>query len=67
MRKFIKLEDKKKRAEIRRVIGVSEVMLSYSLGFKKSSRTAVAIRIMAMENGGTFFEEKKEWDKKMLQ
>ena len=62
MRKFIKLENKKKREEIRRAVNVTEVMLSYALGFKRSSSTAVTIRVMAMENGGILFVEQKDWN-----
>ena len=63
MRKYIDLEDKKQRKKIRETKGVSDVMLSYALRFRRDSDTAVAMRIMAMENGGKLLVEKKDWNK----
>ena len=66
MRRLIKLEDKKQREKIIRAKGVTPEMLSFALNFNRNSDTAVSMRVMAMENGGILFVEKKDWDKQLL-
>ena len=66
MKKLIKLENKTQRKKIQDAKGVTDVALSYALSFKRNSDSAVSMRVMAMENGGVFYEEKKDWDKRDL-
>ena len=66
MRKLIKLENKVHRKKIRESKGVTDAALSYALSFQRNSNTAISMRVMAMENGGTFYVEKKDWEKKDL-
>jgi hypothetical protein len=58
MRQLIEL-DSKKRELIRKTYGVTGANISQALKFQRNSRTAIAIRKMAMENGGILYEEKK--------
>jgi hypothetical protein len=65
MRKLIELE-KEKRKIICDAKGVTDSNLSQALRFTRNSENAIAMRVMAMENGGVFYKEDKEWDKKEL-
>jgi len=57
MNQFIKLNNAKKRAEICKIYGVSQQALSFALSFKRNSKTAIAMRKMAIENGGVLYEK----------
>jgi len=59
MKQFIKLEDREARAKICKTYGVTTQALCFALNFKRNSKTATAMRKMALENGGTLYVESK--------
>lgn len=62
MDKLIELRDKNARQKICRTFGVTNANLSQALRFRRNSKTAIAMRTMAMENGGVLYEQKSVLD-----
>lgn len=58
MKQFIKLDDRQKRVMISKTYGVTTQALGLALAFKRNSKSAIAMRKMAMENGGVLYESK---------
>lgn len=56
MKKLIELRDKEVREKICRAFGVTNANLSQALRFKRNSKAAIAMRKMALENGGILYE-----------
>jgi hypothetical protein len=57
MKRIIEL-DTENRKKICRTYGVTKGALSHALRFRRNSKLAIAMRNMAMENGGILLEEK---------
>lgn len=57
MKRVIKLNDKKIRQKIADTFKVELSTVSMALNFRRNSNQSVAIRAMAMENGGVLYEE----------
>lgn len=57
MRRYIDLTDSEARKEICKLYKVTPASLSQALRFKRNSKKAIAMRAMAIEKGGTLFEE----------
>jgi hypothetical protein len=53
---LIELRDTEVRKKICRTFGVTNTNLSQALRFKRNSKTAIAMRKMALENGGVLYE-----------
>jgi hypothetical protein len=60
MKEFIVLKNREAREKICRVCGCTQANLSQALRFDRNSKSCIAMRKMAMENGGTLFIQ-KEW------
>jgi len=60
MKRLIKLDDTEARKKITKHFGVSGANLSQALNFKRNSKAAIAMRSMALEDGGILFEEVKK-------
>ncbi|MDR0574961.1 MAG: hypothetical protein LBG96_13215 [Tannerella sp.] len=57
MERLIKLDNQEMRRKIAKTYGVTLPCVSLALNFQRNSEQAVAIRAMALENGGILFEE----------
>ena len=57
MERLIKLDSQEARLKIAKTYGVTTQCVSMALNFRRNSSQAVAIRAMALENGGKLFEE----------
>jgi hypothetical protein len=56
MQEFIELKNKEKRQMICRTFGVTNANLSQALRYQRNSKTAIAMRKMATENGGKEYQ-----------
>ncbi|MDR2920602.1 MAG: hypothetical protein LBV72_14715 [Tannerella sp.] len=57
MKRFIKLENNETRLKIAKAYDASLPAVSMALNFKRNSRKCIAMRTMAIENGGVLYEE----------
>ena len=57
MKRFVKLDDAKARKKICETYKVTPASLSYALSFKRNSKKSIAMRAMALQNGGVYCEE----------
>ena len=57
MKRFIKLDNTEVRNKICKTYGVTSASLSYALSFQRNSKTSIAMRAMALQNGGVYYEE----------
>lgn len=67
MKRKILLENSEVRKMICRTLGISGMLLSYALNFKRNSRKCIAARQMALENGGILMEEKEVTRKTIIE
>lgn len=57
MRRKIELTDTETRIRIAKTFGVTGANLSQALNYRRNSKTAIAMRKMALENGGILLVE----------